>query len=49
MYKRSDRLKAQDEKMKKLIRRNWIIMAVSLILAFFCYFFLDEVIAIFKR
>ncbi|MCL2087088.1 MAG: hypothetical protein FWH05_05785 [Oscillospiraceae bacterium] len=44
MYKRSERLKEQDEKMKKLVRRNWLIAAVSLILAVLAALFADSLV-----
>ncbi len=37
MKRSQDRIE-HDEKMKKLVRRNWILMAVSLMLAVLVYF-----------
>lgn len=42
---REERNRQDEIRRKRAVRRNWIVMAVSLGLAFFCYFFLDGIIA----
>ncbi len=38
--KKQQNRKEQDEKMRRLVRRNWIMAAVSLMLAVLAYFFI---------